>query len=73
MLHAPAVTRVTVVPDTVQTAPVVEVKTTGVSPELAVALTATVPTLSAVLAGALKVMVCAALLTVKLPVALANV
>jgi hypothetical protein len=66
MAHAPTVTRVTVVPLTVQTELVVEVKTTGVSAELAVALMASVPALRATLAGGLKVMVCAPLLTVKL-------
>ena len=57
MVHVPAVTSVTVVPLTVQTGVVVEAKLT-VRPELAVALTVTVPALIGVFGGPLNVIVC---------------
>ena len=57
MEQTPTETSVTLAPDTVQTAGELPVKLTG-SPEVAVAVRLTGPTLSAVSAGCVKLIVC---------------
>jgi hypothetical protein len=65
MVHVPAETRVTAVPETVQTPVVAEVKVTA-SPEVAVATSAGTAVPMVCVPGLAKVMVCASPLTVKL-------
>jgi hypothetical protein len=64
MVQVPTVNMVAVVPETVQTAAVVDAKLTA-RPEEAVATSVKVGTVSAWLGGCAKVIVCEAMLTVK--------